>query len=702
MTAPTSPRPLPGVLPGAALGPAFGAALGTAPGVRRRRPVRSLLAAALATAATAFALLLVAAPPAAAHASLTGTSPESGEVVATAPDRVTLTFSEPVSVPDDGIRVLDPDGRPVHTGQPTDLADETDAARYGVSLRADVPDGTYVVAWQAVSADSHPISGAFTFAVGAPSDTSVDASDVADTGGGDDGAVGALYDVARYAAYTGFVLLAGAAAFALSCWPRAAAHRTTHRLLLLGWVTLTVATLAQLLLRTPYTGSGRLADAFDLDGLQDVIGTKTGTYLVSRLLLLAAATLFLAVLTGSYARLRGALGAGDAVPGRVRDLHFGLAVGGLILATGTAATWALSEHASTGPQTGLAIPADTLHLLAAAAWLGGLATLLSLLHRAPEALPRDAIRRFSRLALLSVVTLAVTGLYQSWRQVRTLDALTDTDYGRLLLVKVALVAAILAVASLSRRFTARLADAPAPAPASASASDGNDGNDGNDGAGDDAGDGADPRAEVTPENPERARQLARQRAAIERTRLRRAREADPTRAGLRRSVLAEAGIAAVVLAVTTILTTTTPARTEAATPAEPGGGDTPGSSQPARPTAEPEPFSGTIAYDTGGDNGQGTAHLDLAPARSGGDNTLTVHLTDPEGGTADAVELRVALTLPAEDIGPLRYDEPERVGEGRWTVTGLQLPRPGEWRLDLTVRTSDIDQTTVSTTIPIG
>ncbi|RKN07236.1 copper resistance protein CopC [Streptomyces radicis] len=630
-----------------------------------RAPGSLLLAAALALAA-----LLFAAPPASAHASLADSTPGDGEVVAVAPDEITLTFTEQVSLADDGVRVLDPRGEPAEAGAVTDLGDRA----HSVALGGDLADGTYTVAWQVVSADSHPISGAFTFSIGAPSATSVTPEAAAPRG--DDGASGLLYDVARYAAYGGFVLLGGACLFALRCWPDAASRRAVQRVALTGWTTLATATFALLLLRTPYTGDGDLGDAFDLGGLRDVIETRTGTALVTRLLLLAAAGVFIAVLHGGYARLRAEPEPDEDDAARARDLTFGLALGGTILAIGIAATWAMSEHASTGRQTGLAIPLDIVHLLAVAAWLGGLVTLLVLLRTEP-ALPRSAVRRFSGVALAAVTALAVTGLYQSWRQVGwSWSALTETSYGRLLLVKVGLVATVLAVAWGSRRRTGRLGENVAePAePAEPVAVGGGEGD----------ADAAD---------PERARQLARQRAAMATARRDRARDADPHRAGLRRSVLAEVALAAVLLAVTTGLTGTTPARTAVAESAR-SGGTAAGDDATAQ-----DPGDLSLPFDTGGVAGQGTARIELTPARTG-ENTMHIRLVDPEGAPTGAEEIGVALTLPSEDIGPLTFD-PLHVDVGHWTATGVRLPRPGAWELALTIRTSDIDQITETVTVTI-
>ncbi|MEV3989617.1 copper resistance protein CopC [Streptomyces sp. NPDC049837] len=626
----------------------------TAPRFGTAHVLRLLLVTAMFTAAL---LGTVLSGTASAHAALTGSDPKDGAVVATAPKSVTLTFSEQVAMGDDSIRVLEPSGKRADTGELRDLCAGS-VVKYGVHLHAGLPDGTYTVAWRAISADSHPISGAFTFSIGAPSQTTV-ALPKEEAGGG---TVGVLYGIARYVSYGGFILLVGGAAFVLACWPRGATVRPLQRLVVRGWVALTAATLALLLLRGPYTGL-----SFGLDSLGAVLETKTGAALVSRLLLLGAAALFVAVLFGAYTRRED--------EGEKKDLTFGLAMGGTVVAAGIAGTWALSEHASAGLQPLVAMPVDILHLLAMAAWLGGLAALLVALHREPT-IEATAVRRFSRVAFGSVVVLAATGIYQSWRQVGSWSALTGTAYGRLLLLKVALVAVLVGVAWISRRWTRQLAET-----ATVVTEEDEDGDEGAD------------EPVTVPDNPERAAQLARQRAVLATARAKRARDADPGRAGLRRSVLAEAAVAVVLLAVTTVLTTTEPGRTE-----EEASRTQASSSSPAVPD---RPLDLRLPFDTGGAvNGKGTVRLTLDPGRSGG-NAMHVYVTGPDGRPLDVPELKVSYTLESKQIGPLPV-VPDRVTAGHWTSAGVQIPMPGEWKLQVTVRTSDIDQTTIDKNVKIG
>ncbi|MEU0388034.1 copper resistance CopC/CopD family protein [Streptomyces chartreusis] len=661
---------------------------------RVRTVVLLLLAAACA--------LLAGAGPASAHAAVTGSDPAQGAVVDKAPARISLTFSEQVALSDDSLRVLDPEGKRVDAGKPSNVSGTT----YAVRLHSGLPDGTYTVAYQVVSADSHPVAGAYTFSIGAPSKTSVAVSGQST----DDGVVGWLYGFGRYVSYAGFIVMAGGAAFVLACWPRGSGVRPVQRFVVSGWLALTAATLALLLLRGSFTGSGKVADVFDLSLLGQVLQTKTGAALVSRLLLLAAAALFIAVLFGAYDKRDD--------PQEKRDLTFGLAIGGIVVAAGLAASWAMSEHASVGLQAGIAMPVDVLHLLAVAAWLGGLGALLVALYRAPADAPVDAsaVRRFSGVAFGSVLALIATGTYQSWRQLGSWSAFTDTRYGQLLLAKIALVAVLVGVAWISRRWTGRLAETvPASAErekarVGAGADISGDAGDAGDATGHaepdvtgvdqtgpdtDVVSGSGDQPDSEPADTERAAQLARQRAARDAARQKRLRDADPNRYGLRRSVLAEAGIAVVLLAVTTVLTQTEPGRTEQEAKAA-----TSSAASASPDTGASGALTLNMPFDTGGQDGKGIVTVDLDPARVG-DNEMHVYVERPNGQTFDIPEVKVDFTLKAKDIGPLPV-VPDHIATGHWSANGVQIPMAGDWKVDVTVRTSDIDEVTVSKNAQIG
>ncbi|MFF7561431.1 copper resistance CopC/CopD family protein [Streptomyces pseudovenezuelae] len=638
--------------------------------------VRTLVLLLLA----ACGLLLTTAGPASAHAALTGSDPQQGVVVDKAPDQVSLTFSEKVALSNDSLRVLDPKGKAVQQGKPSEVSGTT----YAVKLHSGLPDGTYTVTYQVVSADSHPVAGAFTFSIGAPSTTSVSVS--GETAGG--GVVGWLYGFGRYMSYAGFIVLVGGAAFVLGCWQRGAGVRPMQRLVVGGWLTLTAATLLLLLLRGSYTSSGKVGDIFDLDLLGNVLQTKSGAALVSRLLLLAAAALFISVLFGAYDKREDE---------EKRDLTFGLAIGGTVVAAGLAASWAMAEHASVGLQTGIAMPVDVLHLLAVAGWLGGLTALLVALYRSEVPVESAAVRRFSQVAFGSVVALVTTGVYQSWRQLGSWSAFTGTRYGQLLLVKIGLVALLVGIAFISRRWTGQLADTvvqrgkraqqkervPDKERVAANVSGSGSGKSkgaGSKGAGD----------------SKRAAQLARQQAAMDTARQKRTRDADPNRFGLRRSVLAEAGVAVVLLAVTTVLTQTEPGRTEEDAKAATAASSSSSSSSSAGSGA----VTLDMSFDTGGTDGKGVVTVDFDPARVGG-NEMHVYVQRSNGRAFDIPEVKVALTLEAKKIGPLAVT-PDRIATGHWSASNVQIPMAGDWKVAVTVRTSDIDQTTVSKNAQIG
>ncbi|MGW4756614.1 copper resistance CopC/CopD family protein [Streptomyces chartreusis] len=584
--------------------------------------------------------------PASAHAALRGTDPEDGSVLKSAPRDITLTFTESVGLLEDSFRVLDPDGRRLRTGEPEHARGGAETAR--VTLPAKLAEGTYTVAWRVVSADSHPVSGAFTFSVGKPSLTTA----TVDTGPTEDPATKSLYNIARYLAYLAVALLIGTATFMAVCRPPDAP--VLHRLLKAGWWTLLGATLALLVLRAPYeSGEGPLG-ALSADSVTRTLTGRPGEVLLARLALLLVAALYLLRL----ARLRK---------------PFGWA--GAALAVGLAVTWAAGEHASAGIQVPVAMTSSALHLLATAVWLGGLTALLVTLYRAR--LTPAAVTRFSRVAFVSVTVLVVTGVYQSWRGLGSWDALTGTTYGRLLTLKLAAVVLLLGAAALSRRWTARLATVDAETAETAETAE------------------AVVEAEAAvrekvpvggpslPEGPE----AAPEPSAAEPP------EPEPSapveagseqRSALRRSVLAEVAVGAAVLAVTTLLTSTLPGRAvaeaAAGTPAVVGASVT------------------NVPFDVGTPGGHGKVQVTIDPGRVG-DNSIEALVYGPDGGVSVVPELRISFTLPAKDIGPVDAELTDK--GGYWGNSFLNLPIAGKWEMKVTVRTTEVDQVSETRTVVI-
>lgn len=137
-----------------------------------------------------------------------------------------------------------------------------------------------------------------------------------------------------------------------------------------------------------------------------------------------------------------------------------------ILALGLGAFPAFTGHANTGHLRALTLVADTLHVWAVGGWIGGLGLVL-LLDRSqrraasgegPSILPL-LVSRFSPVAMACVATLVVTGTFASWVHLNGIGDLFWTAYGRLLLLKVLLACAVVALGAWNyRRLTPTLAE----------------------------------------------------------------------------------------------------------------------------------------------------------------------------------------------------------------------------------------------------
>ena len=168
---------------------------------------RTVLAAAIGVA-----LVLFAAAPAFAHAVLLGTNPVDGSIYPTSapPTSVSMHFGENVGVKLGAVRVYDEHGKLVNTGAPGHPSGD------GTTVAASLPKlgaGTCVVTWRVISADTHPVGGAFTFTVGTQKqNVSKLASHLLSSANGSK-IVGVLYGIERFLLFASLIALIGGAAF---------------------------------------------------------------------------------------------------------------------------------------------------------------------------------------------------------------------------------------------------------------------------------------------------------------------------------------------------------------------------------------------------------------------------------------------------------------------------------------------------------
>ncbi|HEU0101351.1 MAG TPA: copper resistance protein CopC [Mycobacteriales bacterium] len=372
------------------------------------------LAAFGAALLAALALLTATAPAASAHAALVGMTPQDAAVAATAPDQVTLSFSEPVATGLGGIRVLDAAGDRADTGR---VEQSGDAKTVHVALRSELDDGTYVVLWRVVSADSHPVSGSFSFSVGQATELSGYQGRTGPPPG-----PGLLLGGTRLLGFTGLLLWLGGALFCLLLWREGTAHRAVRTVLGTAAGLALGSAVAALLLQGPYAAGLGVERALDGGLLAEVLQTRFGVATGARVVVAAlAVAACLLVRRAPRPALLALVGLGGAA----------------------SVTFTAAGHAGVGALQPFAAILDTTHLLATSAWVGGLVVLaLALRGRWDDAVAARVLPQWSRVATWAVGLLVASGLFAGYREVRTPEALA-TRYGGLLSLKVFLVVVML-------------------------------------------------------------------------------------------------------------------------------------------------------------------------------------------------------------------------------------------------------------------
>ncbi|MEU5156403.1 copper resistance protein CopC [Glycomyces sp. NPDC021274] len=356
-----------------------------------------------------------------AHATATKTTPASGALLDTPPSEVVVEFNEPVTPVDAATGVVAPDGDRADTG----VSQNADETTLTIAVDAD-QEGTYLVGYRVVSHDGHPVSGTFTYSVGVESE----APSAEALTAGTDPFVQALLYGNRWLGYAALALALGAGIFlALGARPREAVAKTVAT----GLAVVAMTAVLGLPLQAAYE-TGTSISNLDAVGLQSVMESNVGLAGLLRLLLVLLALPLMRTVVTSEEEPKPLLVAG-------------LAGVGLALA----ATWPLAGHPMATEPIVVAFVADLVHLAAAMAWAGGVIAILVLACRKDAEIPDKTAETWIVLVPWLCANVLVAGLATGLLHIDSIEALTDTTYGRLVILKAALFVLIVGAGLFTRR-----------------------------------------------------------------------------------------------------------------------------------------------------------------------------------------------------------------------------------------------------------
>lgn len=387
------------------------------------------VAASLRLILLVLSILLVAglglAPrPVRAHAELIDTLPSAGSALVAVPDELRLTFTETVDPRLSNLTLLSADGTSIPVG-PTTI-DPADAHVLAVEVpnAASLAAGTYTVVWSAYSSeDDHTSTGSFTFSAG----TGIAPANASQIGN----SVSADAIIGKWLELIGVVLLTGLAFFVVTTRKTVVVSTSNvNSLAALAAAGLVGAALSLRAREMAITGE-RFFGPIDGGAVADVLSSTYGQAWIVRSAVLVA-VLILSIMRPASTR-----------PKQVA----GIALLGVV----ALATIAVSGHAGAAEPAWLAMTVDFLHMSGAAVWLGGLLGLLLVTSPAVESDGyRSLLRSQGNRYVAAIALIAVAGLASAWWQVGGRRELTGSEYGQTLLIKVALVTAILGVALYNR------------------------------------------------------------------------------------------------------------------------------------------------------------------------------------------------------------------------------------------------------------
>jgi copper transport protein len=369
----------------------------------------------IALAGATAVLLLLSTGPTLPHASLLSAVPADRSIVATAPEEFRLVFNEPVSPL--VLKLIASERKPIFLEQYR-AEGRALIVRAPPSLNA----GTYLFSWRVISTDGHPIGGSLIFSIEAPSPGLIP-----QTGDAYDPQARTALWVVRLAIYFGLFIGVGGA-FGRSCLldPTGATDRPSRSIvrasLLLG--------LTATALSIGLQGLDALGAPLTQLGQPIVWGTGFNTSWGNSAIIAG-----LAVLAGLCTMAIGH-----------RRLARGLALIGLV---GIGLALSASGHASAASPEVLTRPAVFLHAIGIAIWTGSLLPLAGTITQ-DGSQGMAALRRFSHAIPFILAIIILSGVVLAVVQVEHVGALWSTDFGRVLVAKLAVLALVLVIAAWNR------------------------------------------------------------------------------------------------------------------------------------------------------------------------------------------------------------------------------------------------------------
>ncbi|MCQ4085301.1 copper resistance CopC/CopD family protein [Saccharibacillus sp. JS10] len=359
---------------------------------------------------------------ASAHATLVSSTPADQTSMAKMPETIQLTFNETIQGEFLSIEITNTAGKKMPVGQAT--VQQNDERIVTSAVEGDFPDGIYTLNWRVVSADGHPIRGTIRFGIG--SDGVLTDAGVA--GGAADYTPGADTVAHRAALYTLFSAVAGVILFLGFLLPAElrSTQSITRPMRILFWTSMTLLLLVILIglpLQAKLFADVPWSEAFGKEILgQTLEGTSSGRMFLLQVLV--------------WLMIAGAVVVNDVMGWGKRGGHWTIVIVGFVLLL---VTKALTGHAAGTEHVFSQVLADTLHMLGATVWIGGILALLFYLIFAKKegigGIWKKTVQRFAPWAFGSVIALIFSGVVMSVTHIPTWSDLFTSRYGQLIVAK---------------------------------------------------------------------------------------------------------------------------------------------------------------------------------------------------------------------------------------------------------------------------